>query len=77
MSDKRECQKCVHKTSNGCESWDCEFEQRRTITLQLQDIVDEMCDKYCKWPSIWNEETEGIELTESDICANCPLNRLV
>ena len=49
----------------------------RTIALQMQDIVDEMCDKYCKYPKEWDEEAEGIELSESDICLNCPLNRLV
>ena len=49
----------------------------RTIALQMQDIVDEMCDKYCRYPNEWDEEAEGLELSESDICANCPLNRLV
>ena len=49
----------------------------RTIALQMQDIVDEMCDKYCRYPKEWDEEAEGIELSESDICLNCPLNRLV
>ena len=49
----------------------------RTIALQMQDIVDEMCDKYCRYPKGWDEEAEGIELSESDICLNCPLNRLV
>lgn len=36
----------------------------------------DMCQNYCKYPDIWDEEKEGIELCESDICANCPLNRL-
>ena len=53
------------------------MKENRTITMILQDVVDEMCSKYCKWPSLWDEEAEGIELAESDICANCPLNRLV
>lgn len=51
-------------------------EQCKTIVQQMQDIVDEMCDKFCKWPDLWDEEAEGIELCESDICKNCPLNKL-
>lgn len=41
----------------------------------LEHIVEEMCDKYCKWPEKWNTEEYG-DLCESSICANCPLNRL-
>lgn len=53
-----------------------EEEQRKTIVQQMQDIVDEMCDKFCKWPDLWDEKAEGMELCESDHCRNCPLNRL-
>lgn len=48
-----------------------------SIQQQMEEIVEDMCSKYCKWPDLWDEEAEGIELCESDICANCPLNRLV
>lgn len=48
----------------------------RSITQQLQDIVEDVCQNYCKWPDLWDEEAEGIELMDSDICKNCPLNRL-
>ncbi len=42
----------------------------------LQGIADEICNKYCKYPETWDEEVEGCELSESDICKNCPLNFL-
>ena len=48
----------------------------KTISEQFEEIKKEMCDKYCKYPNIWDEEAEGCELCESDVCANCPLNRL-
>ena len=48
----------------------------KTISEQFEKIKKEMCDKYCKYPNIWDEEAKGCELCESDVCANCPLNRL-
>lgn len=51
--------------------------EEKTIPNMLQEVVDQMCEKYCKYPHEWNEEAEGYELSESDICLNCPLNRLV
>lgn len=52
------------------------MEDVKTITQQIQDITEEICNKYCKYPDIWDEEKEGCELCDSDICANCPLGRL-
>ena len=50
-----------------------------TITKQLEQIVEEMCDKYCRFPKepILEGKTEDwlIEDDESP-CRNCPLNRL-
>lgn len=51
-------------------------EGKKTISSQLQEIVEEFCNDYCKHPYTWDEEKEGCELSESDICANCPLNRI-
>ena len=45
------------------------------ISQILDDIAKEMCDNYCKYPNEWDAEKEGQELCDSDICANCPLNR--
>lgn len=49
----------------------------KSITKIIEETVEEMCNKYCKWPEMWDEEMEGCELCESSICRNCPLNRLV
>ena len=29
MND-RDCENCKHHTEKGCDSWDCEYEQRMT-----------------------------------------------
>ncbi len=42
----------------------------------IEDVCQEICESYCKYPEQWDEEKEGMELSESDICSNCPLNRL-
>lgn len=49
--------------------------EAKKVTEMLQEIADEMCDKYCKYPDIWDEEAEGKELSESEICRNCPPER--
>ena len=46
----------------------------KTITQMIEKVAEEMCDKYCKYPSEW-DDADG-ELEDSDICANCPLNKL-
>ena len=48
----------------------------QTIKDIFEDITETMCSHYCKYPDIWDPEKEGIELADSDICKNCPLNRL-
>ena len=53
------------------------WDEKKTLPQVLEAIVDDMCQNYCKYPDNWNEEAEGMELSESDICLNCPLNRLV
>lgn len=51
-------------------------EQGPSIGSQLEKIAEEMCSNYCKWPSLWDEEKEGYQLSESYICMNCPMGRL-
>lgn len=48
----------------------------RGLLQQIQDIADEICKNYCKYLDIWDAEKEGCELMESDICQECPFNRL-
>ncbi len=49
----------------------------RIIAEQMQDIVEDMCQNYCKWPDLWDDSMEDCELSESSICQNCPLCKLV
>lgn len=47
----------------------------------VQEVVEETCDKYCKWPEKYQEQygdpDEAGEKMMDEICVNCPLNRLV
>ena len=43
----------------------------------IREVAEEMCSHYCKYPHEWDPEGhDGVELADSDICENCPLNRL-
>ena len=55
---------------------EAEAEGQKSVPQILGDIADRFCDNYCKYPEIWDEEKEGCELCESDICVKCPINRL-
>ena len=48
----------------------------RNVVKILNEVVEEICQNYCKYPGTWDEKAEGIELVESDLCKNCPLNLL-
>lgn len=48
----------------------------KPVSKILQEVADDICSHYCKYPEIWDEEKEGCELCESEICKNCPLSRL-
>ena len=52
------------------------FGKDKTITKMLEEVSNDICNNYCKWPEQWDAEKEGQELCESEICASCPLNRL-
>lgn len=43
----------------------------------IEKVCDDICNHYCKWPVTWDPEDHGgMELAESGICDECPLNRL-
>ena len=47
------------------------------VSSLLESVANDICDNYCKYPDIYKpEENDGVELCESEICQNCPLNRL-
>lgn len=53
-----------------------ETENPKGVSAVIDEVKDAICTSYCKHPEKWDAEAEGMELFESDICQNCPLNRL-
>ena len=51
--------------------------KQKSIAEILQEVADDICTNYCKWPDLWDQEQMGMELWESDFCDKCPLNRIV
>ena len=49
----------------------------KTLAEQLEEIVNTMCDDYCRYPREWDEDAEGVPFCESETCAACPLNKLI
>ena len=49
--------------------------ETKTIPQILESIAEAMCNEYCRYPLEWDEEKDG-ELADSEVCSNCPLNRL-
>lgn len=49
---------------------------RNIIDATIENVWNQMCEDYCRYPREWDEEKEGVELYESEICANCPMNKL-
>lgn len=56
--------------------------EKNTVIQELQTIVDEICEKYCKYPVMYIGENPGdeVDMLEDvmyqEICANCPLMRI-
>ena len=50
--------------------------EEMNVRVIIEQACAEFCDKYCKWPDLWDEEKEGMELCESEHCENCPMTRL-
>ena len=53
------------------------MDDQKTIVKQIATIAEVFCSEYCKYPDTWDEEKEECELAESDICTNCPINKLI
>ena len=51
-----------------------------TITEQIENVKEQICDKYCKFPEL-SEQTiddpdEAFDWLQHNHCNDCPLNRL-
>lgn len=47
------------------------------VKKELEEVADVICDQYCKYPDTWDEEKEEMELSESPVCEECPIRRLL
>ena len=47
-----------------------------SVTEIIEEVKEQMCNDFCRYPREWDEEKEGCELCESEVCTTCPLNRL-
>ena len=44
---------------------------------EVEKLFEAICDNYCKYPDIYNEDREEIPLSESEICTNCPVTYML
>ena len=40
---------------------------------ELERAAQDICDHYCRYPLLWDEQMMGMELRESEFCNSCPL----
>ena len=56
--------------------------EKKTITFMLNEIVNEICDNYCKYPDMYVPKNLGDdvdmleEIMYTEICAKCPFMRI-
>lgn len=52
----------------------------RTVTEMLDEVANEICSKYCRFPEISRGEVEDLDLADDHLydtyCTKCPLNKL-
>ena len=51
------------------------MESKKSVYLILEEVINEMCNKHCKFPDMYTEENEDDLYKEH--CDNCPLNKLI
>ena len=57
-------------------------EKKETVQQIMIKVIDEMCDNYCKYPDMYvskhpdTDEDLLEDLMYTEICSQCPLNRL-
>ncbi|MBQ9252273.1 MAG: hypothetical protein IJ188_06535 [Clostridia bacterium] len=44
------------------------------VSRIICEVIEEMCDSYCKWPEEYRQSEEGKMYDER--CNSCPLNKL-
>ena len=44
---------------------------------ELEQAASDMCKFYCRYPLLWDEQVMNKELSESELCRNCPMSELM
>lgn len=52
------------------------MDELSNVRVIIEQVCADICDHYCKWPDLWDEEKEGMCLEDSEHCQNCPTQRL-
>lgn len=47
-----------------------------SIVTEIQNIAEEICDHYCKYPELYKDDEDMAELLDEH-CQGCPVNKLV
>ena len=51
--------------------------KRKIDAEELEQAASDMCKHYCRYPLIWDEQVMNHELSESELCRNCPMSELL
>ena len=51
--------------------------KRKIDKEEIEQAAEDMCKWYCRFPLIWDEQVMGQELSESELCASCPMSELL
>lgn len=51
--------------------------KRRIDVEELEMAASDMCKHYCRYPLLWDEQLMNQELSESELCRNCPLSEIL
>lgn len=49
-------------------------EAKRSIIEIIEEVKEDICDKYCKYPSMYTPDEWEDKIDE--LCGECPLSRL-
>ena len=74
--------KLTHRRTSDPKSGFWSPEEREKLVQKLGrieheafDLIEEVCDRYCKWPDVFEESTCG-EARLRIRCESCPLDKL-
>lgn len=51
--------------------------KRKVDAEEIEQTASDMCRWYCRFPLIWDEQVMNQELSESELCKNCPMSELM